>query len=165
DELLAVNTFRHTMPEASHASDIWPPILWLCGLVFLGDVFIRRVQVSFAWVPAVSKRLRDRLLRRQTVDAPAHLDRLRSRKQAVSESLAARKASTTYEPSPTSDLSSSPTAELPLEGGSSPAPPAAPSIKPAPGLARTNKPEEEDYTSRLLKAKKKVWDERERKDS
>jgi uncharacterized membrane protein/Mg-chelatase subunit ChlD len=165
DDLLAINTFRHTMPEASHASDIWPPILWLTGLVFLGDVFIRRVQVSFAWVPVVTKRLRDRLLSRQTVEAPAHLDRLRSRKQAVSESIAARKASTTYEPPASTDLSSSPPTELPIEGGSTPLSPSSSPAKPAPGLAPSNKPEEEDYTSRLLKAKKKVWDEREKKDS
>ena len=153
EKLLATNSFRHDLPDARSASDIWPPILWLAGLVFLGDVFVRRVQVSMSWLPVAAKKLRDRMLGRQKVDAPVHLDRLRSRKQAVTESLAARRASTTYEPP------ASAPAELPIEGSNATAPVVErPQVKPVAEPAAAP----EDYTSRLLKAKKRVWEDRDK---
>ena len=50
DQLLALNTFRPDLPKAVSIRDVWPLLLLVCGLVFLADVFVRRVAVTLDWV-------------------------------------------------------------------------------------------------------------------
>jgi uncharacterized membrane protein/Mg-chelatase subunit ChlD len=162
EELLKVNSFRHDLPQAKSARDAWPNLVWLAGCIFLADVFTRRVSVSLAWVIPLSVRLRDRLLRRQAQAPPTeYLERLRSRKAEVSQTLEQQRAAARFEPSQeaTVQLESQGPIELSDNAG-----PAAPPSKPTPsttGLA-PDKKEDESYTSRLLKAKQRVWEDRDK---
>jgi hypothetical protein len=84
------------------------------------------------------------------------MDRLRSRKAEVAESLDQRRAAARFEPAPDAP----PPETLGEQAGLPTAPPAPPKPKPATGPMAPDQKEEESYTNRLLKAKKKVWEER-----
>jgi len=154
DDWLAVNTFRRELPKATSTSDAWHLVLLVAGCLFFVDVFVRRVQVSFAWVPAGLGRMRDFVLRRQSeAPQPEFMTRLRSRKAEVSEQLDRLRSEARFEAP----------ADAPRELGSveelaGPEPPARP--KPPPATAPPPAKEEESYTERLLKAKRKVWENR-----
>jgi hypothetical protein len=116
----------------------------------LFDVGARRIAIEPSWVAAKAQRTWDHLRGRTVAkeDVPQFLERLRSRKAEVEETLAKTKAAVRFEggekviepPSGALDLPTSPTS-----------PPPKPSISPETEL------EPEDYASRLLKAKKQVW--------
>ncbi len=148
--LLAVDSYRRDLPAATRRQGIWPLLAFAAGCLFFCDVFFRRVAVGFAWAPRVAALGRDWLLRRAPQAAPTeYMDRLRSRKAEVSERLEQQRATARFETPP------EPVRESPLL---EPATVAAP--KPiAEPVAATPAPPEESYTSRLLKAKQKVWDE------
>jgi hypothetical protein len=157
EQLLAVDTFRHNLVSATRTSDAWPQVLWLAGLVFLGDVMTRRVRVSFEWVPKLAARTMAVLTRRRQAPAAApYLERLRSRKNEVVESLAAKRAEARFEPSqPPGD-------EVVLPELANTAPNTAPdkAVPPAASLTPNAPSDDDAYTSRLLKAKRKVWEQR-----
>lgn len=151
DELLEINVFRHDLAKADSRQDVWQYALLAAGLLFFGDVFFRRVQVSFAWVPPLAGRLRDRVLGRpQQAPQPEYMSRLRSRKAEIDEALQQRRAAARFEPTPDAPLDVA-AVEEELKGPA-PAKPAAPA---ASSLSPEQK-EEENYTSRLLKVKKTV---------
>ncbi len=150
--LLAVNSFRHDLPRARHTQDAWFYLVLIGSCLFFFDVFIRRVQVGFAWVPMLAGRARDKLLGRQPAPPePPTMERLRSRKAEVGSQLEQLRASTRFEASPgtPADLKA---LEAPEAGAAPPAAPQAPTIGP--------QEQQESYTERLLKAKKKAWDEK-----
>ena len=129
----------------------------MASCVFLGDVFIRRVQVHFAWLPLLLVCLRDFILRRQpTPDLPQYIERLKSRKAEVAEHLEQLRAAARFE-LPTQapvDLKSFDELERVPPTASEPR-----ATETSPAKAEAGK-EEETYTERLLKAKKKAWEER-----
>jgi hypothetical protein len=127
----------------------------VAGCLFFFDVFIRRVQVSFTWVPGVYGRARDFVLRRQPEAVePEYMQRLRSRKAEVSEQLDQLHADARFEPPP-----EAPAGQATIDELRGPAVPSKP--KPSqPSIAPEKQPEEESYTERLLRAKKKVWEEK-----
>jgi len=159
EPLLSINTFRHDLAKAASSQDIWHYLVLVASCLFFLDVFVRRVQVSFAWVPTLAGAARDRILRRpREVAAPETIERLRSRKAEVSDELEQRRAGARFEPAPDAPVD----IEVLEEPGREPSPtgpkPAAPSITP-------EKTEEEvSYTERLLRAKKKVWEARKKND-
>jgi hypothetical protein len=154
-KLLDFNPFRHDLPKASSNQDIWPLLAMMACMVFFADVFTRRVHVSFAWLPPLVAKARDKILRRES--APLEnkvMDRLRSKKAEVTESLDQRRAAARFEPAPDAPVESiSAQTAMPTE-----APQARP--RPTPTQITPGQKEEEGYTSRLLKAKQKVWEER-----
>jgi uncharacterized membrane protein/Mg-chelatase subunit ChlD len=157
DRLLGEDPFRRDLPKATSSQDAWFVLAVIAGVLFLLDVFFRRVTVSLAWLPPLALRLWNRLLGREMAPAPVeYIQRLRSRKAEVTEGIEQRKAATRFEPEP-DVLSKTPTlaeqlaAPPPLPGTGAPQ-------KPTAGL--TPEQEEESYTSRLMKAKKKALDER-----
>ena len=82
------NTFRHDLPKATSSQDAWHYLLLAASCLFFGDVFFRRVQVNFAWVPPLAGRARDWVLRRQPKPAaPEFIERLRGKKAEVSEQI------------------------------------------------------------------------------
>ena len=118
------------------------------------DVFCRRVHVNFGWVPPLAGRARDWVLRRQPKPAtPEFMQRLRSRKAEVSGQLDQIHAAARFEP-----ISPPPGTADALEEAAQPA--LLPERPAAPSLGDKPKAEEESYTERLLKAKKKVWEDR-----
>jgi hypothetical protein len=118
-------------------------------------VFFRRVQISLAWVPPLLGRVRDAILGREPQPAQvATIERLRSRKAEVTGRIEQLRAGARFE--------APPEAATKLEEIEEPISPKAP--KPAtPSLAGEEK-EDESYTERLLRAKKKAWDERKKDD-
>jgi hypothetical protein len=106
-------------------------------------------------VPLAYGRARDFVLRRQpeTVE-PEYMQRLRSRKAEVSEQLDQLHADARFEPPPEAPAGGATIEELRGPAVSSKPKPSQPSI------ASEKQPEEESYTERLLRAKKKVWEEK-----
>jgi Mg-chelatase subunit ChlD len=153
---LETDTFRHDLAKAISSQDIWHLLVFAAACVFLADVFVRRVTITFAWVPPLAAKLRDRLLRRPAMaDVTVVMDRLQRRKAEVSEQLEQRRAATRFESSP-----QQPTGEPAADLGAAAAPPPKPTQPQS--LAPQAEKEPESYTSRLLKAKQKVWEDRDK---
>lgn len=151
EPLLEHDTFRHDLAKAFSSQDIWFLVVLLAAWLLFLDVFVRRVQVSFAWVPVLAGRIAARLFgREEPVSQVETIDRLRSRKAEVAGQVDQLRATSRFE------------ATQPITGDqpidlAAPPPEALETTGQAPSLADQDKPEEESYTSRLLKAKKKVW--------
>lgn len=152
------DSFRRTLAKANSSQDIWPVFLMVAGMVFLADVFVRRVQVSFDWVIPGLMWAWHRLLRREVTEAvDERMERLRNLKATVSSQLDERRAAARFEPQMDVDT---PAARDPNEilgeaaagGGLAPPPPPR-SSAPLPEV------EAESYTERLLKAKKRTKQE------
>ncbi|MCA9231018.1 MAG: VWA domain-containing protein [Planctomycetales bacterium] len=157
DDSLAANPFRRDLEPAISNQSIWPWLILVGNCLFLADVFIRRVQVNFLWLPPLMAKLRDKVLRREILaPVPETMSRLQSRKREISEQLEGRRATARFESTsdPTESveplMTSTPTAQAsaprPQEKIDQPA----------------EQPAEESYTERLLKAKRRVWDDRNR---
>ena len=162
--LLNVDTYRHNLIKASSSQDVWHYLLLAAAFLFFADVFVRRVQVSFAWLPSLLGRVRDRVLRREPKAAPVEtIERLRSRKAAISQQIEERRAAARFEPTPDA---LAPDIETLSPGGTPPT--AAPgatgsaSAGPKPGAGPSPEPkkEDDDYTSRLLRAKREARKDR-----
>jgi uncharacterized membrane protein len=158
EQLLAVNTFRRNLLKASSSQDAWQYLLLAASCVFFSDVLFRRVQVNAAWVPPLALRARDWLLRRRPKPAaPEFMERLRGRKAEVSEQIEQMRGGVRFEmpqsrkPAELTVLEEQPAADK--------------TAKPAekPGESTAPKTEAESYTERLLRAKKKVWEDRDKK--
>jgi uncharacterized membrane protein len=157
DRMVAqVDTFRRTLAKAMSSEDFWPIMLLIAAIVFLIDIFIRRVTVHFYWiVPALAyayNRIRG-IQQAEVVDE--RLARLRNRKAAVATQLDERRAAARFEPV-VNEASGPPrnADEIIAEASAGPptgAPPAAAQSK-----SQLPQTEEETYTERLLKAKKKA---------
>ncbi|HUT13677.1 MAG TPA: VWA domain-containing protein [Thermoguttaceae bacterium] len=152
EPLLAIDTFRHAgLPKAISSQDVWFYLVFLAGCLLFFDVFFRRVQVSFAWVPPLAGRLRDRILRRELQPVKdATLERLRSRKAEVAGRIEQLRSDARFEP-PEETAGG---VEILDESA------VGPKRKP-PTLTEEKKEieeeKEESYTERLLRAKKKLW--------
>ena len=153
-KLLDFNTFRHDLPPAMSGQDIWPLLLMVATCLFFGDVLVRRVAVNFDWLWPLLYRAQDLLLRREKPVTPdVVMDRLRSRKAEVGDQLEQRRAATRFEPAP-----DAPATAAALEEQLPNLPAAGPKQPTKADMAPEKEPE--SYTSRLLKAKQKVWEER-----
>jgi hypothetical protein len=152
---LAVNPFRRDLPQAVATQDIWPWLVLAASVCFFADVFVRRVQINLQWLVPVWSRFLDIVLRRERHEsAPETMSRLRSRKAEVDRSIESRRAATRFEPD--AAVAVDPNA---LE--SAEAKPTTTPTAPQPTAQPVAEGEtEEDYTSRLLKAKKQVWKDR-----
>lgn len=149
EPIVAVDTFRHDLPKATSSQDIWYYLVLVGSCLFFFDVFVRRVQVSFAWVP----KLAGRLLRRQPPpEEPETIQRLRSRKAEVGTQFEQIRASARFEAS-----AETPTDTSVLEEPQT-RPTAAGPASAAPSM--TPESQAESYTERLLRAKKKARDQR-----
>ena len=155
---LASDPFRRDLSNTVASRNIWPLLLLLASCVFLADVFVRRVHVSFAWMAPWWTILLGRLLGRDPELPPKEtMNRLQSRKAELSQRLENRRSHTRFEST--------------TEGNPQVADAAAPETTPRPeapqtkngkkSLAEQEATDEDSYTSRLLKAKKQVWKDRE----
>ena len=157
-KLLETNTFRHDLAKATSSQSVWPLLLLIGACLFVGDIFVRRVTISFEWLAPWARTVADRILGRQgRPDATVTIERLRSRKAAVAGEIEQKLAALRFEPTPEAkaDLAS-----LDQDG----APAAEPSAKDKPDSSLAAERDEESYTERLLKAKKKAHGRR-KKDS
>ncbi|GAA4435366.1 VWA domain-containing protein [Bremerella cremea] len=151
EELLAVDTFRHTLPKAISSQHIWPILLVLCGLVFFEDVFVRRVTIGTEWVGHSYRWMHAKIFGApETEGEEDRMERLRMIKERATADYDDRKATSRFEVG--LDHANGPSAvdeELAAKTPTSQGPP-----KKAQSMSET--PEEDSYTSRLLKAKKQA---------
>ena len=159
-ELMKTNTFRRDLPKAVSSQDVWHYLIVLSSCIFFFDVLVRRVTISFAWVAPIAAGVKNFVMRREREpEKVEYMDRLRSRKAEVSETLERRRAAARFEPQPDAPVDTSALDET-TTGATKAKPPVR--ATPAQTLSPAER-EEESYTSRLLKAKKQVWQDREKK--
>ncbi|HEX3657824.1 MAG TPA: VWA domain-containing protein [Pirellulales bacterium] len=145
------NVFRRDLERPTNRQPSWNLLLLAAGCLFLVDVFNRRVDLGSAVVEPLVKRLRT-LGRKQADQGAASeaIARLRNRKTEIAEHIDQRRAA--YSP-PVEHGEGSAVAPVIAAGEHEPPPKIAPEPKP-------EEPAEEDYTARLLRAKQRVWRDR-----
>jgi uncharacterized membrane protein len=145
---------------------LWPTLLWLAACLFLADVAVRRIALDVDWLKQTAVNEWNKLRGQETATASDYMDKLRSRKAEVGEQLdrtrAAPRPETGAIPFPDSPPSG-PIGEPLLEGGEMQDRARAAQRTQSPSLAVPS-PEtvKQSYTDRLLKAKQRVWEEREK---
>ena len=147
------------MPKATSSQEAWHLLVLAASVLFFGDVFVRRVTINLDWAKPYVVRMRDKLLGREPQPAkPEYLARLRSRKAEVTEHIEQKRAAARFEPQPDAAVGTSALDEELKDSGPARDQPRGT----APSSSLQPEKEEESYTDRLLKAKKKVWEGRER---
>lgn len=159
----AGTVFRHTdLPQSRSLQPIWYWLLLTTAVLLLFDVAARRIAVDplivTAWLQTTWDRLRGRAAVAEAT--PQFLDRLKSRKEQVGEALGKAKATARFDagegPTPS-------TAPAGADDVAQQAPREAP--KPPPrtqGVAPESQEAPADFASRLMKAKKRVWEDRDK---
>ncbi|MBX6313405.1 MAG: VWA domain-containing protein [Isosphaeraceae bacterium] len=143
--------------------DLWPSLLWLAAVLFLGDVAVRRVAPDSERLKKILRNHWEKLRGREVAPPVEYMEKLKGRKAEVEEQIERSRAATRFEapplPTPTTPI------DEPLLTGQAPTA-ASPSSAERPGgpsmAPEKKEPEPESYTNRLLKAKKRVWEEREK---
>ncbi len=149
---------------------LWPALMWLAACLFLVDVAVRRIAIDLDRIRELAINEWRKLRGDEPAAASEYMEKLRSRKAEVDEQL--DRSRTTAEATDRPEIAPNlfPTAPTtgaigePLLEGSGPREPSGPSAeRKAPGMADAPKePAKESYTNRLLKAKQRVWEEREK---
>jgi uncharacterized membrane protein len=150
--------FRAVPAGQPSLQPLWPWLVLLTAIVLLLDIAVRRIALEprVGWTKAVA--LWSRLRGQAEVAVPEFLERLQSRKAQVDETLERHKASRRFQSGDT------PAGPVETAGGPVAPPSATPAAAPPPLPAAPAKQEEAtDYASRLLKAKKRAIEEREKK--
>jgi uncharacterized membrane protein len=145
---------------------LWPSLLWLAACLFLGDVAVRRIAVDVDRIKQAAVREWRKLRGEDEATASDYMDKLRSRKAEVDEQLDRSRTATRPEAESTlfpTVTGAGPVGE-PLLDDAEQRDRVRPADRPtAPGLASGPKePEKQSYTNRLLKAKQRVWEERDK---
>jgi hypothetical protein len=152
ESLLAVDTFRHDLAKAKSSQNIWYYLVLLGSCFFFLDVFVRRVHVGFGWVPVVAGRIRDRVFGRKSESAEVQtIERLRGRKAEIEGQVEQLRASARFEATPEGEEVIKLTDAEPTAAAESP---------PKPTPAGEEQAEGESYTERLLRAKKRAWEQK-----
>jgi hypothetical protein len=162
ERLLKVDTFREGLAPAFSSRDVWPLLLVIAATAFFADVLVRRVTIGTEWMTPIFTWVSAHVLRRAQPEQPdARLARLRSRKAALSSEIDARRAATRFEPQPETAGERELRDVIEEAGAGRPIEPPRPlrDVTLQPGEA-----EGEDYTSRLLRAKRKAWEGRKDQD-
>jgi hypothetical protein len=152
---LAGDVFRENPISQQSLQPLWYWLVALAALCLLLDVATRRIAIEpmAAWAGAVA--LWGKIRRQEAPEqTTVFLERLQTRKAKVGESIAKEKAAKRFEATP-----GAPTATLPDVIAASPKPAETPK-KPTPA----KKPAEakDDFATRLMRAKKKAMEERDK---
>jgi uncharacterized membrane protein len=150
--------FRSGLEPAHGSQPIWYWLLFLAGMVLFFDVAVRRIALDPAWLTERAQRGWDRMRGRTVAveTTPQFLDRLRTRKAEVEEELERSRGQRRFEGGDAPVVAPPRAADAPPTSVP-PRPPPRP-----PGVAPEPEQEAGDYASRLMKAKKRVWKEREK---
>jgi hypothetical protein len=148
--------FRPGPPQARSMQPFWHWLVFLAGFVLVADVAVRRIALELEVIITPARKLWAKLRGQVPVAeaTPQFLDRLRSRREEVTETLERR--ATRFEGG------DEPPESPPEETGGAPVPRSPTPPTPQPGLAPQKPEEPQDFASRLMKAKKKVWEERDK---
>ena len=147
DELARVaaagTVFRPGSPGYTAQQAVWYWLVFLAAVLLLLEVAVRRLALTWAEVTQPLRWLWRQLRGRQAeVAGPQFLDRLKSRKAQVNEELATRR----------------------FEASAAPLPPPSEAAEAKPTAAPSEvETEPTDYASRLLRAKKRIWEQRDDK--
>ena len=154
---LADQVFRLGLPQFKNLQPVWYWLVLAAAIGLFFDVAIRRIAVQPADVAVLSNALWSRLRGRAATAAatPQFMDRLKSRKQQVGESLEQLRAARVRGPEAAREAPG-----VLGTGVATAEPPPKPTARPTQPLAPGSSDQPVDYASRLLKAKKKVWEER-----
>lgn len=149
--------YRPGLPRFKNLQPIWYWLVLLTGICLFFDVAVRRIAVDPLEVSAAARRVWSNLRGHGTKEeqVPQYFERLRTRKAAVAETIDQARATRRFEgevitAAPPPGAEAAPAAERPA-----PRRPAEQRVGPE------AQKEADDYASRLLKAKKRVWQERE----
>jgi uncharacterized membrane protein/Mg-chelatase subunit ChlD len=166
--LSGVDHFRRdpSLVNPRSFASLWPTLLWLAACLFLGDVAVRRIAPDTDRIKQAIVNEWRKLRGQQPVKSSEYLDKLKSRKAEVGEQLDRSRFASRFE-APIEPGQAAPSTGEPLLEGRTPADRPSPAARPAapsgPGIApEVPKAEEAGYTNRLLKAKQRVWEEREK---
>jgi uncharacterized membrane protein len=156
---------RFTVPPRSF-QDLWPDLLWLAALLFLADVAVRRIAPDLERMRRALANQWQALRGREVAPPVEYMEKLKSRKAEVTEQIDRTRSATRFEPPPL-PTPSGPLGEPLLEetAGAGAEPTRATRPHPeGPRLAPSGPApaEPESYTNRLLRAKQKVWEERDK---
>ncbi|TWT52609.1 von Willebrand factor type A domain protein [Rubripirellula amarantea] len=146
EDLIDSNTFRGGLPLARSIRDAWPWFVLLGCLVFLADVFVRRVSISLAWLGKWIAKLRGKADATST-QKTERLDALRKSKESLGESLEKRRASVRFEPTQNDRSADDVNLEQPT---------ALDVTKNEAKEVPASEPDAKSYTERLLEAKRKA---------
>ena len=159
-QLLQTDTYRQTLAFPITSQGVWPLFVLISAGVFFADIFVRRVQFSYEWIEPIVRFVSIKLLKRnRNEEIEGSIDRLRNQKAAIKQQIDERRAATRFEPQtletteqqvPERDLNTVLADASKQESAATPKNPVTQEM--APGETA-----EEDYTSRLLKAKKQAW--------
>ncbi len=152
-KLLETNAFRHDLAPSTSSQGVWHLLVLFGSCLFFFDVFVRRVTVSFDWVRPLASGIRDRILGHpRGSDVAATIERLRSRKAAVTDELEQKRSALRFEPS--ADVAGD------VESLKEAVAEAAAAVqRPKAQTSLTPEHEQDSYTTRLLKAKQKARSE------
>ncbi|HEV3448362.1 MAG TPA: VWA domain-containing protein, partial [Gemmataceae bacterium] len=155
---LAQNLFRSGLPQFKNLQPVWFWLVFLAGVGLFFDVAVRRIAIQPAEAAVAAERVWSQLRGRAAaaVQTPQFIDRLQSRKAQVSEALEQLRAAKRFEGGDR---------PVSVPAGAEEAEVGAPRLQTqrAPAQQRLGpetKKEATDYASRLLKAKKRVWQDR-----
>jgi Mg-chelatase subunit ChlD/uncharacterized membrane protein len=153
EELTLVDTFRANLAKAISSQDAWPLAALLAACLFLINIAVRRISIDPEWFAPAWRYVR-RLWSREAEQPPVEerLERLRSLKAQVSGQMDERRAATRFEPEPDAEVSTTSLEEAMRESVGS----TGPSTTSSTPMATSGQPEEETYTDRLLKAKRRA---------
>ena len=154
---LAEQVFRSGLPQFKNLQPVWYWLVLAAAVGLFFDVAVRRIAVQPAEASTMAVALWNHLRgRAATASAtPQFMDRLKSRKQQVGESLELLRSARRFAGDEAAKIAP------PVLGEAESAAPTSPLRKaPPPTLSPGSADQPADYASRLLKAKKKVWEER-----
>jgi Mg-chelatase subunit ChlD len=153
-EALQTNVFRRGLMPASSRQQVWHMLVFAVGCLFLVDIFNRRVLIRFGWMKWAAGRIRGQLTSRDSLETASEtLERLRSRKSQVSKQHASLRDAARFQSEATTATDGAAPSDS-IDG-----------LGEAAGESMTGerlapRADEDDYTSRLLKAKQRVWQDR-----
>jgi uncharacterized membrane protein/Mg-chelatase subunit ChlD len=153
-----VHPFRHDLKPLAAAQDLWPLLTFWAVILFFFDVAVRRIALDLtrvqpalavAWGYVTGRKV-------EAQPPPDYMDKLRNKKAEVAAELDRARASQRFQP--TAESAAAPGSPL-LEELTGPAAPRPTAARPQVAPEAPQQPQD-SYTSRLLKAKQKVWDEK-----
>lgn len=147
-------------------TDMWPNLLWLAAVLFLADVAVRRVSPDVDRMKKSIVNAWKSMQGQEVAPSVDYMEKLKGRKAEVGDQIERTRTATRFEPPPAALLTEENLVDEPLLNPSVTST-SQPRPKPenrAGGLSvdpKTAAPE--SYTNRLLKAKQKVWEDRDNK--
>lgn len=157
DQLKDADFFRHDQPPSLRLQDVWPWLLLTSLCLLLFDVGVRRIAIDPAAVAAKVKQRYERWRGRRNLETASDtMQRLKSRKAELSEEFQKRRFEAKEPIAPGESVLTPPSQED--------APQPKPTVAKPDLSPKKEEPIPESYTSRLMEAKRKVWEQKKKQE-